>query len=344
MFEHSFIDWISIREKHNGRFKPVNGGRVIRIDQNGEQVYDCPVSTTIEGSHSSSARVRITENLVEISFNPSRWNRPENVFGLNYEGAIAKANELLASIGQPALRPGRKYFQQSGTGKVKYLYIGAEVTRIDITTNFETGSEKNLSAYMRHLYRLKLPQVETRRKGQTVYYGKSTKRKILKVYPKHQELMWRSHESTDEKAVLKIAEHCQEVGMARIELRIGRDYLRESGLRASGEITHRRLVEIMKKESAEVRKELESVDVTHLSRSELGTLMIWMNGYDVKGMMSQASWYKHRKSILKYTGYDIAHELTRIQPEPNRIVLKAAVPPDWYGMPVVNQRTLKSVD
>lgn len=327
-FSGAFIDWLSIREPNTGQFEPLNDGYVIVLDSEGVERFTTERSLQVDGSFDSSCRVRVTQTEREISFNPSRWNREDNLFGVDFAEAVARANQVFESFGQPAVSPGVRNDLADGS----VTYSGAVLTRVDVTMNLITGSASALADYFWYLSGLKLNFVETRRKRNTVYYGQDSRKRVIKTYLKHLELQ--AHKSKGSEYVRALAEWCEAVGLARLEVRYGRDFLRANALRALGSVSHSALVRQFAEDIEPMLKEFDQLDLSELSASQKGVLMLYLNGFDLRKEFSQAQFYRYRRKLKEVTGYDIANDnVTRVEPKPRKIVLEAASPPDWYEMP-----------
>ncbi len=92
-----FIDWLSLKHPNNGRYTIMNDGQIINFDKNGEILYHIDKHLNQEGSYSTNIRTRVTKDWLEISFNPSRYNRLDNLYGLTLEQCIKIINQFLHS-------------------------------------------------------------------------------------------------------------------------------------------------------------------------------------------------------------------------------------------------------
>lgn len=326
-----FVDWLTIREPNRGQFTPVNDGYFVRLDRDGEIVFSTARTLQVDGSGDSSAHLRITHDVAELSFNPSRWNRDDNLFGVCWSGALRAADQVMASVGQCGFSPGQVKRKANG----EPVFLGAVVTRVDVCMNVETGSREKLLDYFWHCAGLVLPKRKTRRENGTVYYGNSNKNKKPKVYLKHKEIRQRQlPKSKSPEYVRALAEYCESVGLARLEVRYGRDFLRANGLRSSGSITHDVLISHFSEDVKPMLAEFENLNVDELSNAELGVFLMWSRGFDVRERLKSAMFYRHRKRIKEVTGYDIAdNTVTRLKAKPRVITLRQAEPPEWYKMP-----------
>lgn len=314
-YSHVFIDWLKIREPNTTDMPPLNDGAIVKLDEYGEIVYLTHTTKSIEGSYSTIARIRVTESFREIDFNPSRFGRPDNLFGYRLPDAIRVVNQFLKSLNQPPL-----------TSEYRF-------SRLDVTLNIATGSPGNLAAYLRDLRKRTLPRMKTRSyEGSVIYKSKS---KSITVYAKHLEM--RNHKSTymDERPYREqIASDCELNGVARIELRLGRLWLNRNNLNKVE--LHSELVDLFKREVIKMQKEANEEATDMLTPTELGTLLMWQSGYYVKDMLAKNTYYTRRNSIRQKTGYDIGAEPPlKFVPKKNTYTTRSYVPPSWYKMPKV---------
>ncbi len=337
--EHVFIDWINIREPNKGQFSELNNGRIIKIDKSGEIQFTVETTMPIVGTHDTSFRIRVTSEMLEISFNPSRYNRLENLYGLTINQVFTLINVILKSLNQPSLSKGEKHTTQ----KDEIFYTGAQITRLDVTINISTGSPSNLTDYIYTMSQSTIPRLTTTRKKNTVYFGKNSTYRTLKIYSKHLELIEKNLPKTNNPDYInKLATDCKNKGIARIEIKYGANFLRKNNLRATAHITHEKIVKLFMKDIQPMTKDIKQLEIDDLSNGELGSLMMYLAGIDLKTRLSHQTYYKHKKR-LKEIGYDIGNNnLIRLETKPKIITLVAATPPDWYKHPKT-ERILKSI-
>lgn len=317
---HVLVDWLSVRKSHSGEYPALPVDKFMRLEHDGTVVYDVPASHNERGSYDSSALIRVTPSYVSLSFNPSKWNQPDNVFGLTWEQSLLQVDTILASLNLPPL--GEEF----------------EVTRIDLTLNISTGSAENLNAYYRALARQRLPHTKISVCENTLYWNKSSSWKTLKAYKKHLELLANS-KAKDPDHVLRVAalsDWCKSLGVIRFEACYRRDLLRSKNLRMSKNITHAKLVELFKGDLSKMPQATKEItEAEHLSNAFRGTLTQWMCGYPPKEFLSKNSFYNHRRHILDATGLDISlpcpDDYKRLVEQAGRVIqTQAALPPAWY--------------
>lgn len=301
-----FVDWLTIRQPNDGRYAPINDGRVIRLDATGEVVYETAITLKVEGSFDSSVRLRVTPDFLEISGNPSRFDREHNLLGFRFEDAIAVFNRVLASFDLlPLVESERRRKSRNRTvwdSGVSSVVddVGYAVLRVDVTLNVDTGSRGNLAAYLRFLRRQTLPRKRTEAYPGSVYFTAQSYR--VKVYDKAAELRKRGLFGSRE----AVAEWCDAQGIARVEVQLNREYLRRNDLRYG--LSDAKLVDVFSKEVSALPKECNEVDLSLLTNGELGILMSWRGGFCVKDLWAKSAFYRYRKSILEKVGYDIGAE------------------------------------
>lgn len=297
--ENIFIDWITLSAENDGRWPIVNNGYSVHYDQREQPENTTERFLQVEGSYSSKATVRCTHELLEISFNPSRYHKPENLFGVTYEQAIQVTNAMLEEIG---LQPLQEF----------------TVTRFDVTLNIETGSKRNLQEYLRQGRKIKLPRMKTIGRWNNPEYKNSRKR--IKIYDKADELednalkdakRWKhrykiTEVQEEEHHLERCRAYCEKRGIARVELQLGRHWLDDNNLRESKDINHEKLVEHFMKQTEGIIKSVEEFEEADLEWPYIGTYYLWKSGENPAEHMSKNTYYKHRNHIRDATGIDIA--------------------------------------
>lgn len=307
------VDWLTIREANFGGWRPVNDGRVLFIDADGEAVADNPRALSVVGSFDSKARLIVRHDYAELSFNPSRWNRPDNVFGLGWSEAVRVANDLMAGYA------GRCFSE------------AAVLTRVDVCRNFAVGSRSNVDEYLAALARSTVSRCTTARKGSTVYFRQGRRNRLRKAYCKAREVV--SHLKPSDRRD-RLVKWLDKVGFIRLEVCFGRDFIRRRGWRKLEDVKEVTILSEFDDSTKDLVFEVPSEELDQLNKGELGSLLLFLRGYDVKASCSKNTYYAHRKRIKKVTGYDIgADNITRLPVKSKVIVLRPiteADKPDWY--------------
>ena len=318
-FSQVFVDWLHIRQPNDGRYQAINDGHVIRVDRDGAIVYETSLSVDVEGSFDSSLRLRVTPEFVEISGNPARFDREHNVLGFSFEDSVSVYNRVLSRFDLPPLVDSsrRRVVRQDRGGDAGLSgfsqELGFRVLRVDATLNICVG--RWLDGYLRKLKFFALPRRKTQVLQNTVYFR--SKWLVVKFYRKGPEL--RDHGLFGCRQAL--ADWCDDVGLGRVEVRFNREYLKRCDLRMG--LTHAKLVEAFCKEVRSLPRTFEDVDVSELSANELGTLLMWSRGFDVRSMMSRNTWFARKRRIKQVCGFDIGSEAPiRFEQKRERIVTR----------------------
>ena len=328
-----FIDWVVIRQPNDGRYPLLNGGRVVKLDADGAVVFDSALSIEVEGSFETSAKLRVTDAFLELSFNPSRWERPENLFGYRLEDCVLIADRVLGRFDMPPLiRDGvsqvfsnpRKRFELA-VSDPRFYFV-----RVDVTMNVCCGSRAKLEAYLRHLRRQTMPRRRTVSwPGSVLFRQKSSS---LSVYDKAREI--RDHGVTPDRE--RVASWCEQQGVARLELRLQERALQRLGLKRGA--SHSDFVGVFAKEVSALSLDSLESDYDGLTDAELGVLLMWQQGFDVRERLTVPTFYRRRKAIKDKTGFDIGGESpVRLVPKEVKFSVKAAEMPDWYELPPVKE-------
>ena len=144
--EQIFCDWLTVSQYHDIPHPAFNAGTKTTIDENGDITQISHIPKSYSGEHGSNLQISSDGNLVQVSGNPSRWNRSENYHGLSLDQAKTVINKILESVNLPAFTEGEILQHTDGTQN----YSGAQFSRIDMTANIKTGSKSNAAAYLQY--------------------------------------------------------------------------------------------------------------------------------------------------------------------------------------------------
>ena len=313
---NTFCDWITVSQTYKNGCPVLNDGLVITVTNDGEIIRETHRTLQLKGSYSTSVQIRSDGKRQEFSGNPSKWNRLDNVYGLNLNLSKTVINEIMTSVRLPPFT------------------AAAQFSRIDMATIAAAGSPAALTDYMFAKSRENLPQYTVSRKFGTLYWGSKSKTKTLKIYDKSAELKKHLKKSFNRQYLNKLIEHLHNIGAFRIETCFRFRYLKYHDIRNWEQATHDILFKHFKKDLKLMAKPVQELNIDDLTGSELGTLMIYLAGIDPKTRLAKDTFYKHKRKLKKY-GYDISctDVLARIETKPRLITLTAPAPPDWYKRP-----------
>jgi len=190
-----FIDQLFIQQDHHEGNLPLVGRHVIeRIDlETGEKLPPSVNQKILEGSFSTKLTIRCDGTRVRVEGNPSRWQRVDNLFGLEtLDECVEIYNHVLAQYDLPAFTKNTRFaHRQSPDGKRSSLIgNGAEITLIDWTRNHAIGKGREQS-FIRGLSSM---QIGRGRKpklypdGNTCNWGEGSTWQLDKLYAKAVEL------------------------------------------------------------------------------------------------------------------------------------------------------------
>ena len=309
------IDWFTGIVGYSGELLKLN--KVVELTPGGEIIWTTERKLQVRGSYDASVQlgrsVATDEMLVAsrkydlecmpvcliVSGNPSKFLQGHNVFGPSVVS--------LAPVVQAVIRglPGeiRPYDADSE------LWPALHRSRVDITTSVDMSSHKLVHEWLRSA------ATSTRSRhgralvsGDTVYWGKHSRRWTLKAYCKFCEL--REHGPADLRLRKELMEYCE--GQLRLELTLRRLELKDrGGLDESliWEFFNRIEVGVMKASKDGFKSK------TDLPDSMQFTLSKWIGGEDVRHSLPRRKFYRHRRRILDELGVDISLKYEKKQVE-----------------------------
>lgn len=324
------IDWVScyIPILHS---KPISDGMIVSITPDGKLDYfthdDVSVvmldpsciewrtekRLSVRGSHESNIVIRSDHSKgrcsgIRLDGNPVKFLQGHNVWGAcDLEGLIA---DVLARV-LPQVAPELNI--KPGLYRV-YASL-ARLTRIDLNEMWHLGNANRVQAWLRAAADASFLKHRGRGQfsGDTLYWGKGSKRWFMKAYSKGLEL--RAHKlknpQPDNPNLLKSVTDFAD-GLLRIELQLRALELERLGLSTVSDWQE---------------DTFQTVYTSYLSRLEFsenmmvantppdfeklpprlcGPVQLWYEGHDLKTFYSRATWYRYRAEILKFTSLDIA--------------------------------------
>lgn len=303
------IDWVSCVVPCN-HTTPIHGDRIMRVTPDGERVWETLTAKTVEGSYSDKITIKTHEldgdgmpAFLYVSGNPVKWIQGHNVFGHNcpHELTVAMMNRLCDLV--PELIP-------TDHQRNVWAIGGFRFTRLDITSMFSLGSNAAVHDWIRSAeFSSRTRHGRPAMKGNTLYWGKTSRRWALKAYSKASELKAHPPKRDLPADLTDWAED-----KLRVELVMRQMQLKEHGLDvaanwSSGDTTASDLY-------LEYLGKLQMVDNMRVDHDKIesqlpvrlaGTYTLWRAGYDLLTRMSRPTFYRHRKELLAY-GVDITHK------------------------------------
>ena len=306
-------------------------GFVMSFDPLGNQEWVCNKKLSVEGSHSSKIQLQShSENLVYFTGNPVKFLQGHNLFGTNDIRHLMRLffDELLKhkSLG---LCPDPFQYDLIQDGHY-------ELTRVDINESWHLNNSREVQAWIRAVG--STAYMKHRGAGQfsgdTSYFGKNSRRWGLKCYSKGLEILAKGHKLPDELCIPEMLEYADKA--LRIEAFIRQLELKRRGLNLVSNWDIDTPTELL----LECISKLELSDVYMLQDDVLDTLpprlrltyQAWLNGDDLKTVLSRPTFYRYRKQILQY-GVDISSkspkEKNNVIPLIRVLEAKPVGIPDW---------------
>lgn len=334
----SFCDWVSIYQTHGQGLPLVNDGAFVRYDADGSHVCTTLRKSQVEGSHSTSCQVRCDGETVWFDGNVSRFGRPDNVFGFTFAQCVDRINAILRSMGLPAFTTGdRLRVSVAGGQDDKPHWTGARVTRLDLTQNFSAGSQEDAHHFMRFLATQQASRLKTgtHGEGDTVDFGRGSRRVYSKAYLKGPEILRHIAKSSDPIYSAKLASWCNSVGLVRFETTYKSTWLIDNQLQYLGAIKMSQFVkDFENRQEVFTRATLDVDELSSLPKETLAVYRMWQAGDDIASKYKKSQFYKYRSALLPY-GVDIAvrNNVVQFQPKTRVIKLGPVQMPDFYELP-----------
>lgn len=341
-----FVDWLTIKQRHALDSLPiVSDGRIIATNAAETEIeWDTLKGKQVSGSHETSLRIRCDGTEVTLSGNVGRFGRPDNLFNLDFDQTIEKANRIISAHGLPPFTAGEQIINPNPSeyDRKRGLFLcwtGATVSNIHLTANLSTGNEDDAQRAIDWLDGQSMSHIKKGRVGSsTAQFGTKSGRKLLKFYIKSKEMLAHAKNAAERLAIKEslVYRFASTLGVVRAELECHRLMLRDHGLRYLGDITMNNLTYLFEQNLEileRVKVDASSLDIASLPAPVRLTASAYLRGENLKGMLSQATWYRHAK-ILRGYGLDIA-EPHNVKAFPiklsNRPVeLHQLDAPDWY--------------
>lgn len=311
-----FCDWLTISATVRNA-PALGGGRVMSISQDGEIEWEAVRMFECEGSYDTKLRIRSDGDRLRLTGNLSRWQRPDNVFGFTVQECFQIANDVMRSLGLPS-------FPEN-----------AELSRVDLCDNFETGSATNAATLIRYLGGHTVGHQKPTPYGDTgVIWGKGSGLRYSKAYAKAPELERHIRKGKRGEYLTQLIAWCNHYGIVRFETELKRRYLVRHNLatidRWDDDTTRREYREF----ENEVMKMSVNVDRLEDIPGRAGEIAIlWRSGVDVwERLNTKATRYRLRKELLPF-GIDIKQRpaVERIPTRIRTIDVCRAVPPSFYS-------------
>lgn len=338
MANEIFIDWITISQLHTESepFPIFTGGINVDYDPLGNARFERVRPANFKGSHETSLRIKSDGRHISLSGNVGRFSRKDNLFNCGWLETLGKCNRILLDRGLPAFNAGQ-IRNAIGQGDIP----SARVSRLDLTANFETGSESQARALIRWLATRSVSRMKKGRAGdESVWWVNS--RHMLKAYIKHIEMLKHGCNEDDPAYIF-----CKEKGVVRVEIELKRRLLNDLDMVDIEKISDEKLIQVFH-EQTEIFNAVDRSDEPDILDAIPTKIRMhaaaWMAGQDLKQLMSRATFFRHAKVLRDY-GIDIT-EPRNVESFPVKVRIVEMKPlsmPDWYSLEEQHEPHLKVV-
>lgn len=329
------IDWVT-------GFPPcahtnfITGGMVLCVNPDETIAWSTEKALSVTGSYDNRIQIRTHQcsngkpSHLSISGNPVKFLQGHNIFGsddLIY--LVFKLFERLVSIKELGLCPTDFDWALIRSGK----YI---VSRVDINQSYHLANHIQVSSWIKAA--ANSSRLRHRGRGQfsgdTLYYGKSSRRWALKCYSKYLEIMAKGHKLPPELMIPQLLDWADK--SLRIEAVMRSMELKKRGLDFASAWTPE-TARLLLQEFIGLLEMTESFSlpdevVESLPAKLRPAYNLWIRGVDMHTQYSRPTFYRHRAALLKY-GIDIAitQESLKSNVVPLIQILRAvpAEIPDW---------------
>lgn len=342
-----FIDWLSVQQFHG--FAPLWAeSELLSVDvESGELCWSTYAGRSEEGSFSSSLRVRSDGQLVQVSGNPSRWNREENLFGVSsVERGVEIYNGVLRGLGLPEfyfddrtrLTP-RRYARSDSL-----VRDGCVLKRVDVTENFSAGSARNAERSLHALRSFRHRNRAPVDRQSTLSWGEGSRFAMFKYYLKGVEMRAHRNRKCWSSYLDRVLEFVESEGVLRFEVSCKAEFLRRSGLDCPTRWDYDVMRSIVEGYSlhgrasasvgsmSDIAVVLEGLGLKPLRAQRCQeAALAYLAGCDMRSGRSPATFYRLRRDLL-LVGIDIAAELnvSSLRFSVEEIKLTSLQEPAWY--------------
>ena len=304
------VDWLSvlIAFPHNS---PINGGNVFSIDANGVEEWRVDKKMQVEGSYSATVQLRSESRDFPCSHLRLDGNLVKFMQGHNVWGSSDIHGLITASLSRILSK-----LNQSFDINLLSLYVlNGKISRLDITAMYDLENHRQVLAWIRAASDSASMQYRGRGQfsGNTLYWGKHSRRWSLKMYPKGEEL--KAHRPKQ-----GISDHPQHLKSVtdfadralRVELVLRGMELERIGLSQVQSWNDSKLEKVYSSylsglEFSENMKAISGIsDLEKLPPRLRACALAWSDGHDLRLLYPRASWYRYKKQIFECIGLDIS--------------------------------------
>lgn len=315
--------------------EPIPTSELFKVSPLGEEIFRTKDKITVEGSYRKSIVVKSVggegtglATHLWFSGNPSKFHQGHNVFGsddilsLNYDLFLSICKNL-------SLNPSQDEIEQVKQGNYK-------IGRQDINYSYALPSQADVLAWIRAAETKGSTRMgrAQNRKG-SIYFGLTSEYHKQVFYSKLAEINGKRGELPKELRNKGIEDWVQNV--LRAELRLLPKELKRLNIKTAKDFVQygvaRLFHEYMGRIEMPEQIQLNDETLLKLPNRLRSTYTLWLEGHDLRNMLSEATFYRHKKE-LKQHGINIdlkpeSTKTTNVVPLIRILEAKPAQIPDW---------------
>lgn len=285
-------DWTTGVHRFREPVRPLEAGRILKVDRDGEIEWEKREWETIRcPSSDTSIRISCDGERLRFMGNIGRFQRADNLQGLSVVDAVGRWSEVLEAFGLDLTLFGA--VSAKGTASE----YGTTLTRVDLAGNYEVDDFKSwcILTMQKRLGR-RLPLMG-KYGPQWGYEARRSNWWKAKIYDKSAELAGERGPRSG-------------ATIARFEIQLGSEYLKREGLNYVAAWKPQEGCDMARiiygRFSADLFKEQATVETWSDIPPRLRQYAIlWRDGVDVRAMLPRSTWFRINSQLRDY-GIDLA--------------------------------------
>lgn len=304
------IDWVSAKVpvRHPA---PLQGGRTVILDADGNITRSTTRSAVIEGSHSAKVMLRTVDSrtpsghfeTIEFVGNPLKFLQGHNLWG---------PDELVPMFTHAFFRALNIIGVHYCHDEVAACLAGNfRISRVDVANNWTLPCRSDVLAWIRAAS--ELSSLKYRGRGNlfgnsSLYFGQGSSRWSFKFYAKGDELV-KNKEAVRESLPRRDLLLEYAASILRGELTMRGEELKRYGLNYGTGWTPASASNLFQavigRLSVGTNMALTSSTIADMPASARACYLLWEQGLDPRGIYSRSAFFRHRKALMPF-GIDIA--------------------------------------
>ena len=316
------IDWLTVLLDVD--HSPVDGGRVMSLDKDGFIEWQAVKKESVRGTWETNIQLSTTEissngrgATLRLDGNLLKWLQGHNIIGTDSVLDLVNetVNRLWNYFPELDLRPDAQQLENIQAGHYRVL-------RIDVAHMYDVGSPRAVLAWIRQAALTAHVKFKGggMLKGDTLYFGKHSRRSSIKCYHKGTELKAKGHEIDPflaDPRLLEIANNS-----IRFECVYRAMELKRLGLAVASALSESVTLGLFNK----LLGRLQVSDNLMLNDDKVNAMktglrcayLSWLHGEDLRGQLPKNTFYRYRRQLLEF-GIDIA-QVRRVESSGNNVV------------------------